>query len=56
MKNLSILIFFQTLLLQVFAYRYMDTEKYFVKKRPIFKDLDELLAVIRKEEKSKRKR
>lgn len=40
---------------QVFAYRYMDTEKYFVKKMPVFKDIDELLAVIREEEEAKRK-
>lgn len=35
---------------QVFAYRYMDTEKYFVKEMHVFKDLDELLAVLRAEE------
>lgn len=31
----------------------MNTEKYFVKKIPTFKDLDELLAVIREEENMK---
>lgn len=32
----------------------MDTEKYFVKKIHIFKDLDELLEVVRKEEEESR--
>lgn len=31
----------------------MDTEKYFVRKIGMFKDLDELLAVVRKEATSK---
>lgn len=31
----------------------MDTEKYFVREMKMFKDLDELLAVIREEEKAK---
>lgn len=31
----------------------MDTEKYFVKQMHIYKDVEELLAVIRKEEEEK---
>lgn len=40
-------------LFQVFAYRYMDTEKYVVKDIHIYKNLDELLSTIRAEQKLK---
>lgn len=40
---------------QVFAYRYMDTEKYFVNQIKMYIDLDELLADIREEKRLQKK-
>lgn len=46
--RLTFFIFYS--MFQVFAYRYMDTEKFFVNQIKMYKDLDELLADIREEE------